>query len=52
MPLAGPPTEYFLPERRDTLKLWVEQAEEAIAVRQAAITESFAQARYINLQNL
>ena len=53
MPLtSSPPTEYFLPESRGTLKRWVVLAGEASAVFQAAIRESFAQARYINLQNL
>ena len=52
MPLTESPAEYFLPGRQDTLILWMKQAEEAIAVRQAAIRESFAQARYNNLKNL
>jgi hypothetical protein len=39
MPLAGPPEEYFHPELQGFLKLWMIQAEEAIAVRQAAIRE-------------
>jgi len=46
MPLAGPPEEYFHPERQGFLKLWMIQAEEAIAMRQAAIRESRAQTNY------
>ncbi len=56
MPLTKPPPEHFFSERQGTLIFWMRQAELAIrkakAVRQTAFSESFAQARYINIQKL
>jgi ribonuclease HI len=50
--LELPPQEYFQPHTREVLLTWLEQAKQAIAIRRAAIQESFAKANYNNLLNL
>ncbi len=50
--LELPSHEYFQQHAREVLLIWLEQARQAIAIRQAAIQESLAKARYNNLLNL
>ena len=52
VPLEKPPLMYFLPEARAELHVWMESVAEAIAVRKAAVQDSYAKARFHNLQNL
>jgi hypothetical protein len=52
MPLENTPYFYFTPAAHELLISWLEQAKSAIAVRKAAVRESYDKARYNNLQNL
>ena len=52
MPLENTPHFYFTPAAHELLLSWLEQAKNVIAVRKAAVRESFDKARYKNLQNL
>ena len=46
------PQSYFTSAAYNVLLSWLEQAKTAIAVRQAAVRETYENARYNNLQNL
>lgn len=50
--LELPPNEYFRPQAHARLLTWSEEAKQAMAVRQAAIREAVAKAKYNNLLNL
>ncbi len=52
MPLANAPQFYFTSAAHSVLVSWLEQAKTAIAVRQAAVRETYEKARYNNLLNL
>jgi hypothetical protein len=52
MPLESTPHFYFTPAAHELLLSLLEQAKNAIAVRKAAVRESYDKARYNNLQNL
>ena len=51
-PLEREAGYYFSPATRGLLQAWLESVGVAIAARQAAVRESYAKARYNNLQNL
>ena len=51
-PIEGAAHIFFSPAARGWLQGWLERAGVAIATRQAAVRESYAKARYSNLQDL
>ena len=51
-PIEGAAHIFFSPAARGWLQVWLERAGVAIATRQAAVRESYAKARYSNLQDL
>ena len=51
-PLSQPAVWYLTPPAERTLKGWMDQAKQALNVRMAAVRESFAKARFSNVQQL